>query len=175
MKTSRRNTIVWSAALAGVIVGLASPAAHGHGNNPRELQSSGSWYGLPAMPGIPTPHNSDLRQPPNDNADTVDAGEEILAPPDVAPFLDGDLGGLRDGSLQGLAIDATIQPAPIDIGPDLPSFTLPGAIETGGAFGTLPGNAGPIAAPFANRVPAPGTLALMGLAALAANRRRRRG
>jgi MYXO-CTERM domain-containing protein len=162
MMSNRFSAFTSSAALAVLVAGLLSPAAHGHGNNP-PLPSDTKVTGdnpPPCGPLGPIRPNTGGGDPPHDTADAL---------------------GPTWGPMNG--------------GPEPPGFGLTSAILVGGApldpvvyprtgigsYDILPGAAldlGP--APSVQRVssggavPTPGTLALLGLAALATRRRRRR-
>ncbi|MHC4589615.1 MAG: MYXO-CTERM sorting domain-containing protein [Planctomycetota bacterium] len=160
MRSNRFNVFTLSVALAGLAVCLLSPAAYGHGNNPPLPDDSKISAGSPpAGPFTPIRPNTDA-EPPNDTADSLGpTWGPMNGPPDPPGF------GLGSLILSG--------GTPIDpVGNDLAGF---------GTVGILPGadldfgSAPPVQrVSSGGAIPTPGTLALLGLAALATKRRRRR-
>ena len=158
MKYHRVNpNMTFSAALAGLVMGVVSPSAFGHGNNP-----SFSDTAPPDTPSIPAGAKI-LGSSPKDKL------LDVLTPdPDVSVFIGADVFDALDISSRVLADRPAVDPGsgavkalgagPADLGIDV-FVTLPGSSAARGLGGAIP---------------APGTLALLGLAAAAARRRRRR-
>ena len=188
MKCNRVNLdLTFSAALAGLLLSLAPSAAHGHGNNPKntsdtapDLGGGGGGGGPPPFDPSPTTGGGGGESSGSDTLFFGPSGgaalglpllDAITSSPDVLVFVgvDATLGDVLQRSLQVLFDPATV-------GTD---FTLPAddaalrnIIDVDG-FGIVDGTGAPGGlAP--NVIPAPATLALLGLAAAAARRRRRR-
>ena len=159
--SNRFRVFTSSAALAGLVVCLLSPAAYGHGNNPPLPDDSKITAGTPpAGPFTPIRPNTEA-DPPNDTADAL------------GPTW-GPSGGAPDPPGFGLSSVVVSGGTPIDpVSNHRSGF---------GSAGILPGAALDLGrAPNVQRsvssggaIPTPGTLALLGLAALATKRRRRR-
>ena len=159
--SNRYSVFTLSGALAGLVAALLSPAAHGHGNNPPLPDDSKITAGTPPSgPFTPIRPNTDADLP-NDTADAL------------GPTW-GPMGGAPEPP--GLGLSSVI------LGGGAPFDPVANHRIGVGSAGILPGAAldlGP--APSVQRsvssggaVPTPGTLALLGLAALATKRRRRR-
>ncbi|MHC4127756.1 MAG: PEP-CTERM sorting domain-containing protein [Planctomycetota bacterium] len=160
MMSNRFNVFTSSAALAGLVVCLLSPTAYGHGNNPPLPDDSKMTAGTP-QPGPFTP----IR--PNTDADTPNDTADLLGP------TWGPMNGPPDGPGFGMGSVVLSGGTPIDPignwGTGLtPADILLGAgLDLGRAPSVQRVSSG-------GAVPSPGTLALLGLAALATKRRRRR-
>ncbi len=156
MKNHRVNlNLTFSAAFAGLLLGVASPSAFGHGNNPSFSDTA------PDTPEIPDgPMQSSLNKRLSD----------VLTPdPDVSVFVGADLFDVLDVPSQVLVDRPAVDPGS---GAARALGAGPAADIGVDAFQTLPGSSA-VRGP-AGAIPAPGTLALLGLAAAAARRRRRR-
>ena len=159
MKNLRVNLILtFSAALAGLLLGVTSPSAFGHGNNPSYSDLGPDTLDISGGGGGPEQSSRNER--------LID----VLTPdPDVNVFVGADLFDALDVSSQ-VMVD---RPA---VAPGSGAARSPGAgpaADIGvNAFQTLPGSSA--VRGLAGAIPAPGTLALLGLAAAAARRRRRR-
>jgi hypothetical protein len=172
MKSKRHNTIVWSAALAGILFGWIAPDAHGHGNNPRDISISGP------IDGYPQPQSNPFGGPQytilsDDLGPEQAALFDAVVIDDPVPFI----GGPSDVILGSVLLTAplSLTAGEIDSARDATDITLPGDFVGQENFLDSITGPGSIGVPSGfNRIPAPGTLALMGLAALAARRRRRR-
>ncbi len=186
MKCNRVNLdLTFSAALAGLLLSLAPSAAHGHGNNPKNTFDTapdlgGGGGGPPQLDPSPTTGGGGGESSGSDAlffgpSGGAGLGLAILdartTSPDVLVFVgvDATLGDVLQRSLQVLFDPATV-------GTD---FTLP-ADDTAlriiidvDRFGIVDGTGAP-GGLAANVIPAPATLALLGLAAAVARRRRRR-
>ena len=163
MKNLRVNlNLTFSAALSGLLLGVTSPSAFGHGNNPSfsdtgpdTLDISGGGGG-----GGGGPEQSSR------NERLID----VLTPdPDVNVFVGADLFDALDVSSQVLVDRPAVDPGS---GAARSLGAGPAADIGVNAFQTLPGSSA--VRGLAGAIPAPGTLALLGLAAAAARRRRRR-
>lgn len=186
MKCNRVNLdLTFSAALAGLLLSLAPSAAHGHGNNPKNTSDTapdlgGGGGGPPPFDPSPATGGGEGESSGSDALFFGPSGgaglglpllDAITSSPDVLVFVgvDATLGDVLDGSLQVLFDPATVGTdfiLPVDqaavlIVVDVDGF---GIVDGTG----VPGGLAP------NVIPAPGTLALLGLAAAAARRRRRR-
>ena len=154
MKCNRVNqTLTFSAALAGLALIVFAPAAHGHGNNPKNTSDTEPYTGNTP----PGPDYTDFPQIPN----SLDA---ILDP--------GFVIGIDFTTQDSFELTSKVlaAPVPVDFGVtpivDLQSQIAADLFDTSGS--------GSISVPMSSVIPAPGTLALLGLAAAAAGRRRRR-
>ena len=165
MKCNRVNsTLTFSAALAGLALIVFTPSAHGHGNNPKnDLSDTDPNTGTTPPPGPKTSN------PPIGFSSSGGAGsgawlDSILDPGIVIGI---DLTIENSFDVTSKVISAQV---PVDLGV-IPLIDLAPQIAADGfdASGT-----GSISAPSSSVIPAPGTLALLGLAAAAAGRRRRR-
>ena len=176
MKCNRDNLkLTSSAALAGLLLSLASPAAYGHGNNPKTTSdtapdTSGGPGDPPKVQPGPTVQTGGEQTAGSQiyNGPGGAAIDGLTASPDVIVFVGADalVSDVLDVPLQVL-ID------PVTIGMDfLPTETAAPQINID-VFGTV-GGSGPSGVQAPSVIPAPGTLALLGLAAAAAARRRRR-
>ncbi len=159
MKCDRINTtLMFSAAFAGLALTVLTPAAYGHGNNPTAT-TKGTFNTPPPPPPGGRPNIAD--DTPGDQ--THDAEESMLDPGIVIGI---DLAGqdafdvLSQVVSEPFAISMIVNPA-VDLGPF--------AIDLPGGSGS-----GSITVPTSSVIPAPGTLALLGLAAASVGRRRRR-
>ena len=161
MKNKRFSVITLSAVLGGLVLGLPTPAAHGHGNNPKpDLGTTGPPTGPkpPFLPWIMDPSRF------IDNDVPIGIGDSP-----------GNSFGGSGGGPAGLEI--SLRPLivgyvpPMDPGADatLDSGSL--GIEPDGSFG---GTSSFTAMPSGGAIPTPGTLGLLGVAALLVRRRRRR-
>jgi MYXO-CTERM domain-containing protein len=162
MMNRRNKAITWSAALCGLALSLMTPAALGHGNNPK-----GPYLGItdPNDPfEIPGGLNVFNWPPADDGTNQMTAG----------PWLDwrGSTNDvpretvLRWSALERLADldpggDATIGIGAADM---LPTSSL----------GGTPAINVPRSAPAGGAIPTPGTLGLLAVGALVLRRRRRR-
>ncbi len=165
MKCNRANaTLTFSAALAGLALTVLTPAAHGHGNNPRIGGVKPHTNPTPPQPPPPPP-------PDGSQNDTVSGGpnqtphvpDSILDPGIV---IDIDLtqdsfNVLSRVVSEPLAASMIVNPV-AGLAPRI-------AVELSGASGS-----GSIQVPASGVIPSPGTLVLLGLAAASAGRRRRR-
>ncbi len=176
MKCNRVNLkLTLSAALAGLLLSLAPSAAYGHGNNPRTTPDTAP---NPPPQFDPSPEDdgnggnsnrSDAAFRPSGGAGLSPAmSNAILTNPEVIVFvgLDGTLSDVLDVSSQVLFDPATV-------GSDFLAADLVAPRITVDAFGIVHGS-GSLGGLGSNVIPAPGTLALLGLAAAAARTRRRR-
>ena len=148
-----------SAALGGFAVALISPTAHGHGNNPRK---SAHWG--PVEPWISDGEDEQETSAPFDPGFLIDV-LELTTPLDVSAFT-----GEPDTAL---STDLLLEPQVIEPLVDLDAAsTMQPMLD--GVFGRRPGPMVPGNVFGPRMIPAPGSLALIGLAALLARRRRRR-
>ena len=158
MKYYRINpNMTFSAALAGLVMGVVSPSAFGHGNNP-----SFSDTAPPVTPSIPA--GAYIL-----GSSSIDSVGDVLTPyPDVSVFIGADVFDALDISSRVLADRPAVDP-----GPGAAKALGAGPVDIGlDVFVSLPGSSA--ARGLGGAIPAPGTLALLGLAAAAARRRRRR-
>ena len=160
MMSKRFSVITLSAVLGGLVGGLPAPAVHGHGNNPKEEGTTGPGTGPttgPTEPFLPW---------------MLDPGWAIGdgVPPGI-----GDSPGESFGGPAGL--DFGLRPLilgdmpPMDPGADATFGSGSLGIQPDDSFGGT-GSFRPM--PSGGAIPTPGTLALLGLAALTMKRRRRR-
>ncbi len=182
MKCNRVNLkLTFSAALSGLLLSLAPSAAYGHGNNPKTTSDtapdpSGGGDGPLQSDPSPTDDGSGENSPgsaaafgPSGGAglgpavfDAISTSPEVI----VLVGVDVTLSDVLDVSSQVLFDPATVGTDFLAAGPVAPRVTVD-------AFDIVHGSGSPGGlAP--NVIPAPGTLALLGLAAAAARRRRRR-
>jgi MYXO-CTERM domain-containing protein len=161
MMSKRFGIITLSAVLGGLVVGLLCPAAHGHGNNPPRPGGPG----LAPRPTVNGPYTHVTAPPQNDSH-----GEAMTQ--------QGSMWGPEGGAFEapGFGLDMVILggAAPIDPGADQQAGIRPGDILPSGHFG--PGQVPSVLRPVSSggAIPTPGTLALLGLAALTVKRRRRK-
>jgi hypothetical protein len=149
--------MTFSAALAGLVMGVVSPSAFGHGNNP-----SFSDTAPPDTPSIP--NGADIQ-----GSSLNDKLRDVLTPgPDISVFIGADVFDALDISSRVLADRPLVDP-----GPGAVKALGAGPVDLGiDVFVSLPGSSA--ARGLGGAIPAPGTLALLGLAAAVARRRRRR-
>ncbi len=160
MKYYRINpNMTFSAALAGLVMGVVSPSAFGHGNNP-----SFSDTAPPDTPSIPS--GADIQ-----GSSLNDKLRDVLTPgPDISVFIGADVFDALDISSRVLADRPAVDPGP---GPGAAKALGAGPVDLGiDVFVSLPGSSA--VRGLGGAIPAPGTLALLGLAAAVARRRRRR-
>lgn len=168
MKYNRVNTtLTFSVALAGLALSVLTPVAYGHGNNPKNFSDTEPDT-TPDPPGpAPTPPPEESAGQPNTE---VDGGlppvvlDSILDPGIVIGIdiaITGSFNVLSQVVSEPVAINMIVNPAE-DFMPQI-------AVDLSGVSVT-----GSISAPMSGVIPAPGTLALFGLAAAAVGRRRRR-
>ena len=157
MMSKRFSVITLSAVLGGLVLGLPTPAVHGHGNNPKpELSNE-------VPPTGPTPTFIPWILAPGRNID------------DGVSFGIGDSPGDSSGGPAGR--DFGLRPLilgdvpPMDPGTDATFGSGSLGIQPDDSFGGT-GSFRPM--PSGGAIPTPGTLALLGLAALTMKRRRRR-
>jgi len=161
MTSNRFNMFTSSAALAGLVVCLLSPAAYGHGNNPPLPDDTKITAGTPP-PGPFTPIRPNISDDdePNDTADALGpTWGPVNGGSDTPGFGMGSVILSGSGPIDPVGNnDSGFGSTPILPGADLDLGSAPPVqqVSSGGA------------------VPTPGTLALLGLAALATKRRRRR-
>ena len=159
------TTLTFSAALAGLALTVLTPMAHGHGNNPKNKISDTEPNTNPPPP-LP-PESSD---PPVivgiDNGPSPIMLDSILDP--------GNLIGINPIMQDSFDILSQVVSEPVDLGMivnPVDDFAPPIVVDFFDGYGSGPGS---ITVPMSGVVPAPGTLALLGLAAASAGRRRRR-
>ncbi len=169
MKYNRVNTtLTFSVALAGLALSVLTPVAYGHGNNPKNIsdtEPNTTPYPPGPEPTPPPPPEESIGQPNT----AVDGGappvvlDSILDPGIVISIdLNRDsFNVLSQVVSEPVAISMIVNPAE-DLMPQI-------AVDLSG--GSLSGS---ISVPMSSVIPSPGTLALLGLAAAAAGRRRRR-
>ncbi len=170
MKCNRANTtLTFSAALAGLALAVLTPAAYGHGNNPKTTDTEPDTnLSPPTPPPPPPPPTSDGPRPnTDDNVRSMAAPEvlELILDPGIVIGFDRAIQDsfnlLSRVVSEPVAISMIVDPA-ADLAPQI-------AVELSVRSGS-----GSISVPMSNVIPAPGTLALLGLAAASAGRRRRR-
>ncbi len=156
MKNHRVNlNLTFSAALSGLLLGVTSPSAFGHGNNPSFSDTAPDTPDIPDGPVAGSSSNESLRDVLTPGPDvSVFVGAEVFDALDIPSRLLVDRPAVDPGPGAFTALGA----GPPDIGVDV-FVALPGSSAARGPAGAIP---------------APGTLALLGLAAAAARRRRRR-
>jgi len=147
--------VTFSAALAGFLMGVISPSAFGHGNNP---SFSDTAPNTPEIPGNPTGQSS-----------ANGSLNDVLTPgPDVSVFIVVDLLDALDIRSQVLGDRPAVDPGPAAV-------TVLGAGPADIGVDVYPALGGSSAARgLGGAIPAPATLALLALAAAAGRRRRRR-
>ena len=157
MKNNRVNlNLTFTASLAVLVMGVGSPSAFGHGNNP-------SFSDL-------APDTPDIYFPRDGQGSLLSKRlRDALTPdPDVTVFIGIDVLDALDVPSQLLADRPAVDP-----GPGAVKALGTGPADIGiDVFVSLPGSSA--ARGLGGAIPAPGTLALLGLAAAAARRRRRR-
>ncbi len=162
MKCNRANTtLTFSAALAGLVLTVVTPAAHGHGNNPRISAVEPDTNPTPPQPPPPDgSQNNTVSGGPNQTPHVPDS---ILDPGIV---IDIDLTQDSFNVLSRVVsepVAASMIVNPVEgLAPRI-------AVELSGASGS-----GSIQVPASGVIPSPGTLVLLGIAAASAGRRRRR-
>ncbi len=169
------NAILLSPALVGLAVLLVTPAAHGHGNNPKiSGHFGGGW-----------PHDPPGRGPLI-NLDVVEPYTPVNAfGPGGGPKNPFDIpGGLGTSpkdlfadpgaaTAMGLSTSALLEPTMVLLDPIAPPTAM-SAIGPDRSFDADPfAGTGLIDIPLTRAIPSPGTLALLGLAAIIVRRRRR--
>ncbi len=168
MKYHRVNTtLTFSVALAGLALSVLTPVAYGHGNNPKNntAQTDPDDPPPPSPPPSPpeasvVPNNYSVAgqwQPPMAPDSILDPG--IVIGIDVT--IQGSFNALSQLVSEPVAISMIVNPTE-DLMPQI-------ALDLSGGSGSAL-----ISAPMSSVIPAPGTLALLGLAAASAGRRRRR-
>jgi hypothetical protein len=161
MMNKRTKLITLSATLCGLALVLTAPAAHGHGNNPKGPYTGSIDPKDPQMPGGP---------------DAVDwpspgGGNTHL---DIGSLWSSD-GRNIDIPREMIVRDITVLRLPdIDPGGDASISIGPAEMLPKTHFGGSPSAGGVPRAPRGGAIPTPGTLGLLGVAALALRRRRRR-
>lgn len=180
MKCNRVNlNLTFSAALVGLLLGLAPSAAYGHGNNPRVTPNT-SPNAPHGPPWLATPRSDDTEPPGAPGAPGGGAG---LGPAafDALTTIPQVILPVGVGVAVSDVVDVTLQVL-LDAGTVVPDFHAADAADAidavapeiiADAFGIVHGSGSPGGVAL-NAIPAPGTLALLGLAAAAARRRRRR-
>jgi len=164
MMIKRFSVITLSAVLGGLVLGLPTPAAHGHGNNPKpDLSNTGPTTG-PKPPFLPW-----MMDPARDNDDGMPIGIGD-SPGDSFGGSDGGSGDGPAGSGFGLRTLILGDVPPMDPGADATFGSGSLGIQPDDSFG---GTGSFTAMPSGGAIPTPGTLALLGLAALTMKRRRR--
>jgi len=169
MKCNRANTtLTFSAALAGLALTVLTPAAYGHGNNPKaDVTPLVDDPSPPPPPPPPPPTSGGPRPNTDDNVRSMAAPEvlELILDPGIVIGFDraiqDSFSVLSRVVSEPVAISMIVDPA-ADLAPQI-------AVELSVRSGS-----GSISVPMSNVIPAPGTLALLGLAAASAGRRRRR-
>ena len=177
MKCNRVNlNLTFSAALVGLLLGLAPSAVYGHGNNPR-VPPSTSPYAPHGPVWLDTPRSDDTEPPGAPGAPGGGAG---LGPAafDALTTIPQVILPVGVGVAVSDVVDVTLQVL-LDPGTVVPEFHEAGTVDAvapeiiADAFGIVHGSGSPGGVAL-NAIPAPGTLALLGLAAATARRRRRR-
>ncbi len=175
MKCNRVNLkLTFSAALTGLLLSLAPSAAYGHGNNPRAVFNTDATAPH-GPPWLTTPRTDDADGSmglPGGGAGLGPANLDALTTiPEVILSAGVDVTGsdVVDVTLQMLLDPGTV--VPVFPAADAVDTVAPEIIADGFGIVHTSGSPGGVAL---NAIPAPGTLALLGLAAAAARRRRRR-
>ena len=163
MKCDRINTtLMFSAAFTGLALTVLTPAAYGHGNNPSAATKG--TFNTPSSPPPPPPDGRAGNVADDTPGDQMHDAQESMLDPGIVIGI--DLAGqdtfdvLSQVVSEPFAISMIVNPA-VDLGPfavDLPGGSVSGSITV----------------PMSSVIPAPGTLALLGLAAASVGRRRRR-
>ena len=171
MKCNRANTtLTFSAALAGLALTVLTPAAYGHGNNPKTTDTEFDGNPPPSPPPPPPPPPPTSGGPRSNTDDNVRSARapqmlESILDPGIVIGIDLDIQqsftDLSQVVSEPVTISMIVNPA-ADLAPQI-------AVELSGVSGS-----GSISVPMSSMIPAPGTLALLGLAAASAGRRRRR-
>ena len=170
MKCNRANTtLTFSAALAGLALTVLTPAAYGHGNNPKNTDTvlDDNLPRPPPPPPPPPPTSGGPRSNTDDNVRSARAPQmlESILDPGIVIGIDLDIQqsftDLSQVVSEPVTISMIVNPA-ADLAPQI-------AVELSGVSGS-----GSISVPMSSMIPAPGTLALLGLAAASAGMRRRR-
>jgi len=162
MKGNRINTtLMFSTALAGLALTVLTPAAYGHGNNPSAATKG--TFDTPSPP--PPPPGGRAGNVADDTAgDQMHDAQESMLDPGIVIGIDltsqDPFNVLSQVVSERFAISMIVNPA-VDLGPF--------AVDLSGGSGS-----GSITVPRSSVIPAPGTLALLGLAAASVGRRRRR-
>ena len=153
MMFKRTNTtLTFSAALVGLALTVLTPVAYGHGNNPRDASSA-----LRPPDDPPAFGDLDFSAPPELQDSVLDPG--IVNPMDFTATDSADL-------------LSQVVSEPVDLGMivnEVEDFAPSVTVDFFDGSGS-----GSITVPMSGVIPAPGTLALLGLAAASAGRRRRR-
>ncbi len=165
MMFNRTNTtLTFSAALTGLALTVLTPMAHGHGNNPRNTSDT--------EPDT----NSSPPQPPESGNPPVNAALDN-SPQQPPVMLDSILDpgiviGINFTASDSFDLLSQVVAEPVDLGMivnPVEDFAPPITVDFFDGSGS-----GSITVPMSGVIPAPGTLALLGLAAASAGRRRRR-
>jgi hypothetical protein len=165
MKFNRTNmTLTFSAALAGLALTVLTPMAHGHGNNPKNTSDT--------EPNT----NSSPPQPPESNDPPVQAGVDSGPPPVMLDSIlyPGTVIGINPNMQDSFDILSRVVSEPVALGMIVnptEDFAPTIVVDFFDGYGS---GSGSITVPMSGVIPAPGTLALLGLAAASAGRRRRR-
>jgi MYXO-CTERM domain-containing protein len=163
MMIKRFSVITLSAVLGGLVLGVPTPAAHGHGNNPKpDLGTTG-----PSTDPIPDPPFLPWMIDP---AREIDDGMPIGIGDRPGNSFGGSGGGPAGGEF-GLRPLILADVPPMDPGADATFGSGSFGIQPDGSFG---GTGSFTAVPSGGAIPTPGTLGLLGVAALMVRRRRRR-
>ncbi len=176
MNCKRFHAILLSPALVGLALAFVTPAAHGHGNNPKLV--GGGWptdppgYGPlisivvldPYIPMNADPPGGTLRNPfdiPGGLGDSQSTPNLIaIADPGAATAM-------------GLSTNALFEPVLVVLDPIAPPTAM-SLVAPGSVFDVASDPAADlIGIPITRAIPSPGTLALLGLAAMVFRRRRR--
>jgi MYXO-CTERM domain-containing protein len=163
MMIKRLSVITLSAVLGGLVLGLPTPAAHGHGNNPQPDRSD---TGPSTGPNPNPPFLPWMMDPVRDIGDGLPIG--IGDSPGES--FGGSGGGPAGGGL-GLRLLILGDMPPVDPGTDATFGSGSLGVQPDGSFG---GTGSFTAMPSGGAIPTPGTLGLLGVAALMVRRRRRR-
>ena len=169
MMSNRFSVITLSAVLGGLVAGLPTPAAYGHGNNPKPDLSNIGPTTNPIPPLLPWMLDPGRDLDDGGPSGIGDSAGDSFGGPDGGPA-NGPSGG-PDGLDFGLRPLILGDVAPMDPGADATVGSGPLGIQPDDSFGGT-GSFRPI--PSGGAIPTPGTLALLGLAALATRRRRRK-
>ena len=173
MNCRTTNAVTLSAALALGAVGAIAPTAHGHGNNPSVLNTGGHNWPHDPPGGGPWTHHSviDPVTPASANPGGGLGGPDSMH--SVIPFVD-----LAEAA-SSIGAGTVLVPSPaglelgLDLGLDLgaPTSSL-SQIQLTNSLDVVAGS-GFVDIPVTRMVPSPGTLALLGVAAMVLRRRRR--
>ncbi len=165
MNCRTTNAVTLSAALALGAVGAIAPTAHGHGNNPSVLNTGGHNWPHDPPGGGPWSHHSviDPVTPASANPGGGLGGPDSMH--NVIPFVD-----LAEAA-SSIGAGTVLMPSPAGLELNAPTSSF-AQLQLTDSLDVAQGP-GFVDIPNTRMIPSPGTLALLGVAAIVLRRRRR--